>query len=166
MPMEMGRSIPDRPSLLPAQPTKAQVPGNSGCRHWRSSIGKLRQCSMAFDEQTSSSASKWNEIVIISNISGTVFRRRQTMTLKDAIRVLVLGPGRQFPVIGTQSLRLLFEADDANTFNAGLRRIVSAGLLERIARGVFVNRALPDPGLAVIGDIVRNLRPRRFCYLS
>ena len=88
------------------------------------------------------------------------------MTLKDAIRVLVLGPGRQFPVIGTQSLRLLFEADDANTFNAGLRRIVSAGLLERIARGVFVNRALPDPGLAVIGDIVRNLRPRRFCYLS
>ena len=88
------------------------------------------------------------------------------MTLKGAIQVLVLGPDREYPVIGTQSLRLLFSADDANAFNAGIRRIVSVGLLERIARGVFLNRALPDPGLTVIGDIVRNLHPRHFCYLS
>lgn len=88
------------------------------------------------------------------------------MKLADAIRVLVLGDGRQFPVIGTQGLRLLFGDDGDDAFNMGVRRLVAVGLLERVARGVYLNRALPDMGMEGIGVVARHLRPRRLCYLS
>ena len=88
------------------------------------------------------------------------------MTLADAIRVLVLGEGRQFPVITTRGLRLLFGDDDDHAFNMGIRRLISVGLLERAGRGVYLNRALPDMGLEGLGVVARHLRPRRLCYLS
>lgn len=88
------------------------------------------------------------------------------MTMTDAIRVLVLGEGRQFPVIGIRGLRLLFGNDDNHAFNRGIRRLVAVGLLERVARGVYLNRALPAMGLEGIGVVARHLRARRFCYLS
>ena len=88
------------------------------------------------------------------------------MKLADAIRVLVLGDGRQFPVIGTQGLRLLFGDDGDDAFNRGIRRLVAVGLLERVARGVYLNRALPDMGMEGVGVVARHLRPRRLCYLS
>ena len=88
------------------------------------------------------------------------------MTMTDAIRVLVLGEGRQFPVICIRGLRLLFGNDDDHAFNRGIRRLVAVGLLERVARGVYLNRALPDMGLEGIGVVARHLRPRHLCYLS
>lgn len=88
------------------------------------------------------------------------------MKLADAIRVLVLGDGRQFHVIGTQGLRLLFGDDGDDAFNRGIRRLVAVGLLERVARGVYLNRALPDMGMEGVGVLARHLRPRRLCYLS
>ena len=88
------------------------------------------------------------------------------MSLADAIRVLVLGEGRQFPVIGTRGLRLLFGDDDDHAFNMGIRRLIAVGLLERIGRGVYLNRALPDMGLEGVGVVARHLRPRHLCYLS
>lgn len=88
------------------------------------------------------------------------------MKLAEAIRVLVLGDGRQFPVIGTQGLRLLFGDDGDDAFNRGIRRLVAIGLLERVGRGVYLNRALPDMGMDGVGVVARHLRPRRLCYLS
>ena len=88
------------------------------------------------------------------------------MKLADAIRVLVLGAGRRFPVIGTQGLRLLFGGDGDHAFNRGIRRLVAVGLLERVGRGVYLNRALPDMGMEGAGVVARHLRPRRLCYLS
>ena len=89
-----------------------------------------------------------------------------SMTLEDAIRVLVLGEGRMFPVIDTQGLRTLFDDDKESAFNAGLRRLVELGLLERVARGVYLNRTAPHMGREGIGVIARHLRPRHLCYLS
>ena len=88
------------------------------------------------------------------------------MSLADAVRVLVLGEGRQFPVITTRGLRLLFDDDDDYAFNMGIRRLISIGLLERVGRGVYLNRALPDMGLEGLGVVARHLRPRHLCYLS
>ena len=88
------------------------------------------------------------------------------MSLADAIRVLVLGEGRQFPVISTRGLRLLFGDDDDHAFNMGIRRLIAVGLLERVGRSVYLNRALPDMGLEGVGVVARHLRPRRLCYLS
>ena len=88
------------------------------------------------------------------------------MSLTDAIRVLVLGEGRQFPVISTRGLRLLFNDDDDHAFNRGVRKLIDVGLLERVGRSVYLNRALPDLGLEGVGVIARHLRPRHLCYLS
>lgn len=88
------------------------------------------------------------------------------MTLTDAIRVLVLGAGRQFPVLSVAGLRVLFSDDDDAAFRKGLRRLVDVGLLERVARGVYLNLALPGMGLKGVGVVARHLRPRHLCYLS
>ena len=88
------------------------------------------------------------------------------MTMADAIRVLVLGEGREFPIISTQGLRTLFDADQDAAFNMGVRRLVEVGLLERVARGVYLNNALPRMGRPGIGAVARHLRPNHLCYLS
>ena len=88
------------------------------------------------------------------------------MTMADAIRVLVLGEGREFPIISTQGLRTLFDADQDAAFNMGVRRLVEVGLLERVARGVYLNNALPRMGRPGIGVVARHLRPNHLCYLS
>ena len=88
------------------------------------------------------------------------------MTLADAIKVLVLGEGREFPIISTQGLRTLFDADGDAAFNMGIRRLVEVGLLERVARGVYLNSALPRMGRPGIGMVARHLRPNHLCYLS
>ena len=38
------------------------------------------------------------------------------VTLEEAIRVLVIGPGRQFPALTTAGLRALLHNDDDNAF--------------------------------------------------
>ncbi|MYE43996.1 MAG: hypothetical protein F4X79_08235 [Acidobacteria bacterium] len=88
------------------------------------------------------------------------------MTLSEAVRVLVLGAGRAFPVIDRQGLRTLFAADGDHAFNAGLRRLTELGLLERLARGVYQNRAAPHPGRRGLGVVARYLRPGHLCYVS
>ncbi len=88
------------------------------------------------------------------------------MTLAEAIRVLVLGAGRDFPVLDVQGLRTLFPSDGEWAFNTGLRRLVKVGLLERLGRGLYLNMAAPHMGGAGIGVVARHLRPGHLCYLS
>ena len=88
------------------------------------------------------------------------------MTLSEAVRVLVLGAGRRFPIIDRQGLRTLFAGDGDHAFNTGLRRLTELGLLERLGRGVYRNRAAPHPGRRGLGMVARHLRPGHLCYVS
>ena len=87
------------------------------------------------------------------------------MTLPDAVRVLVLGEGRPFHVLGRQDLRLLFPDDAQRAFESGLASLVELGLLERVARGVYLNLAAEPPTNSV-GLMVDALRPSHLSYLS
>ena len=88
------------------------------------------------------------------------------MSLSEAVRVLVLGAGRRFPIIDRQGLRTLFAADGDHAFNTGLRRLIELGLVERLARGVYRNGAAPHPGRRGLGMVARHLRPGHLCYVS
>ena len=88
------------------------------------------------------------------------------MTLTSAVQTLVLGAGRAFPLLDTHGLRTLFPDDDDHAFHAGLRRLSHIGLLERIARGLYLNRAAPHLGTAGIGAVAQHLRPNDLVYLS
>lgn len=88
------------------------------------------------------------------------------MTLSEAVRVLVLGAGRRFPIIDRQGLRTLFAEDGDHAFHTGLSRLTELGLLERLARGVYRNRAAPHPGRRGLGMFARHLRPSHLCYVS
>lgn len=88
------------------------------------------------------------------------------MNLEEAIRVLVIGPGRRFPALSTAGLRTLFHNDDDNAFRKGLRKLVGIGLIERVARGLYLNLAHPHMGFRGIGILARRLRPRHLSYLS
>ena len=88
------------------------------------------------------------------------------MTLRDAVQVLVLGDGRELPVLSTQGLRTMFPEDDDSAFSMGVRRLVDIGLLERIGRGVYLNRAAPPLGLRGMGTLASHLRAGHLSYLS
>ena len=88
------------------------------------------------------------------------------MTLREAVEVLVLGDGRELPVLSTQGLHTLFHEDDDSAFNMGVRRLVDIGLLERVARGVYLNRAAPPMGRRGLGTVVNHLRAGHLSYLS
>ena len=88
------------------------------------------------------------------------------MSLTEAIQVLVLGVGREFAVLDVQGLRTLFPKDRDWAFNTGLRKLTEVGLLERLARGLYLNRAAPHMGGKGIGIIARYLRAGHLCYLS
>ena len=88
------------------------------------------------------------------------------MTLPDAVRVLVLGEGRPFHVLQRQDLRLLFPDDTERAFEAGLASLVEIGLLERVARGVYLNLAAEWPTDLITGLMIDALRPGHLNYLS
>ena len=88
------------------------------------------------------------------------------MTLRDAVQMLVLGDGRELPVLSTQGLHTMFPEDDDSAFSMGVRRLVDIGLLERIGRGVYLNRAAPPLGLRGMGTLASHLRAGHLSYLS
>ena len=88
------------------------------------------------------------------------------MTIKDAVRQLVLGEGREFHVLGRQDLRLLFPGDTARAFEGGLAALLELGLVERVARGVYINLAAQGPRDNLTGLLVEALRPGHLSYIS
>ncbi len=87
------------------------------------------------------------------------------MTIREGIHVL-LGEGRVFPLLTYQDLRKLFYGDRTAAFAKGIGVLVEVGLLERITRNLYLNRAAPDMGFDAIGRIVRYIRPGHLSYLS
>lgn len=87
------------------------------------------------------------------------------MTLSDAVQMLVLGPGKNFPVLTTRGLQTLFHEDKPKAFNKGIGMLIAEGLLERVTRGVYLNRAV-DLGAKDVGTLVRYLRQAHLSYLS
>lgn len=88
------------------------------------------------------------------------------MTLQEAIRVLVRGDGSRLPIVDTQALRMLFPADSDPAFNAGVRRLVECGLLERFARGVYANHGANRAASDALALVAGYLRPGCLIYLS
>ncbi len=88
------------------------------------------------------------------------------MTLPEAVRVLVLGDGRDIPVLRRETLHILFPDDSNRALSAGISMLLEIGLLERIARGVYHNRAAVGNTERFIGLAVEGLRPGHMNYLS
>lgn len=88
------------------------------------------------------------------------------MNLSEAVRVLVLGDGRRFPVLPRETLHMLFPNDSDRAIASGLTMLLGVGLLERIARGVYLNRAAPGTTERCMGWMIEALRPGHLNYLS
>lgn len=92
------------------------------------------------------------------------------MTLRDALRVIVLGDARDLPVLTTADLRTFFRPTNERSFYSGLRECQASGLLERVGRGVYVNcawRAGPlTNSAAIVGMLATALRPGHLVYES
>ena len=88
------------------------------------------------------------------------------MNLHHGIQMLVLGAGREMFAIRHEELRLMFRQHSDRAFQRGLAKFVHAGLLERVARGVYVNHAADWRGATGLGEIVYALRPDHLTYMS
>lgn len=63
-------------------------------------------------------------------------------------------------------LAKLFHEDSPRALKDGLRRLVAEGLLERPARGVYINALAQSPGSDMIEQIARALRRGEYNYVS
>lgn len=88
------------------------------------------------------------------------------MTLREAVQVLVLGVGREWRVLRSPDLRILFPGDTTRAFAKGLGHLVDVGLLGRVMRGVYVNNAAESAGAREVGLLVDAMRPGCLSYLS
>ena len=60
----------------------------------------------------------------------------------------------------------MFRQHSDRAFQRGLAKFVRSGLLERVARGVYVNHAADCRGATGLGEIVYALRPDHLTYMS
>ena len=88
------------------------------------------------------------------------------MRLRDAVRVLVLGKGKQKQILTATDLNHLFPNDSPAALKRGIRSLVEVGLLARVTHGVYLNRAAPRLGMEAAGRLVAHIRPYDVSYLS
>ena len=88
------------------------------------------------------------------------------MKLREAVKTLVLGDARRFPFLDVASLRTLFPAEHPKTFQSGIRRLVDAGILQHVKRGLYMNVTAARLGAGGPGLMASALRPGAICYLS
>ena len=88
------------------------------------------------------------------------------MTLQEAVEQLVLGDCRRLHVLTIHDLRRAFPDDTARAFRRGLASLRRVGLLQRVARGVYLNMAAPATAEATNGRLTEALRPGHVNYLS
>lgn len=86
-------------------------------------------------------------------------RRRALEILRDWDR-----QGRY--VFTRKALAKLFPEDSPKAFSEGLNRLVRAGLLTRVCRGVYVNPHAHSFDSRVIERVAQALRPGEFNYVS
>ena len=88
------------------------------------------------------------------------------MRLREAVRVLVLGKGRDRQILTATDLRRLFPGDSPAALKKGIAHLGGIGLLSRVTHGVYLNMAAPHMGLEAAGRLVAHIRPRDLSYLS
>ncbi len=87
------------------------------------------------------------------------------MNIRDAIHRL-LGERKGDPLLTYEDLRLVFHEDSPAALAKGLRKLVHLGLLERVTRSLYLNRAANINGATIIGELVGYLRAGYVSYLS
>lgn len=84
----------------------------------------------------------------------------------DAIKAFMVWGQHGRVVFTLSDLRKLFPEDSPKAFSEGIARLVSAGLIERVCRGVYVNRYAKQPDGDLIEHIAKALRRGEFNYVS
>lgn len=84
----------------------------------------------------------------------------------DAIRILKVWDKNSRYVFTKHVLAKLFSSDNKKAFEEGLSRLVKTGILERVCRGVYVNKEAVSFDQYTIERIVQALRPKAYNYIS
>lgn len=88
------------------------------------------------------------------------------MTRDEAIQKLAEWDRKGRCVFATQDLARLFPGDSSGAFNKGLDRLVKAGILRRVCRGVYVNPLAVSRDRFLLERIALVLRRGEYSYLS
>jgi len=88
------------------------------------------------------------------------------MTRDEALQKLAEWDRKGRCVFAIQDLARLFPNDSAGAFNKGLDRLVKAGVLRRICRGIYVNPNAASRDSFLLERIALILRRGEYSYLS
>lgn len=84
----------------------------------------------------------------------------------EALRLLQAWDKKGWHVFTKHALQKLFPKDNAKTFSEGLNRLVNAGILQRVCRGIYVSKEAVSFDQYVIERIAKALRPGEYNYVS
>ena len=88
------------------------------------------------------------------------------MKALEAVKTLSLWDRRDRSVFAMADLRRIFPERSEKTFTEGLRRLVAQGVLERAARGVYVNTLSQRSRRYLIEEIAVCMRRGEYSYVS
>ncbi|MEN9868423.1 MAG: hypothetical protein RL748_4013 [Pseudomonadota bacterium] len=88
------------------------------------------------------------------------------MKQMDALKVFRQLDRQGIYVLARADLEKLFPQEHEKAFEKSLQRLVSAGLLERVCKGVYLNPLARSKGAYVIEEIASVLRRGSLSYLS
>jgi len=88
------------------------------------------------------------------------------MTREEAIQKLAEWDLKGRCVFATQDLARLFPGDSPGAFHKGLDRLVKAGILQRVCRGVYLNPNAASRDRFLLDRIALTLRRGEYSYLS
>lgn len=88
------------------------------------------------------------------------------MNRLELIRKLAELDRRGVHVLARRDIEKLFPEESAKAMDQSLKRMVSDGLLQRVARGLYVNPAASSKNRWIAEEIARALRPGKLSYVS
>lgn len=88
------------------------------------------------------------------------------MKKMDLIRQLSLLDRRGIYVLARRDIEKLFPDEGGKAMEKSLQRMVADGLLQRVARGLYVNPAAKSKNRWVAEEIAKALRPGNLSYVS
>lgn len=88
------------------------------------------------------------------------------MKRMELIRRLAELDRRGVYVLARRDIEKLFPGEGAKSMDQSLTRMVADGLLQRVARGLYVNPAASSKNRWIAEEIARALRPGKLTYVS
>lgn len=88
------------------------------------------------------------------------------MKALEAAKALTLWDRQDKSVFAVADLRRIFPERSEKTFSEGIRRLVAQGVLERAARGVYVNALSQRSRRYLVEEIATCLRRGEYSYVS